>query len=110
MSNDMRLPQLYVYDDVGDIIGVRLTAYSELADEAESLERERDDRNTAYLSQMREINALKTKRDELVAAIHEALDYFEDREDVVDGAYGEQAPNKEMSLARMLRDAIKGTT
>jgi hypothetical protein len=50
---------------------------------------------------------LRNYRDTLVAALNEALEYFEDREDVVDGDYGEPAPNKEMQLAQSLRAALK---
>ena len=39
---------------------------------------------------------------ELEAALEEALEYFEDRYDVVDGSYGEPGPNKEMSLGQMI--------
>lgn len=39
-------------------------------------------------------------------ALTQALEYFEDREDVKDGSYGEPSPNREMSLAQLCRDAI----
>ncbi len=42
-----------------------------------------------------------------IAGLQEVLEYLEDREDVVDGSYGEPHPNKEMSLAQMLRSIIK---
>jgi hypothetical protein len=44
--------------------------------------------------------------DALVAALTESLEYFEDREDVIDGSYGEPAPNKEMALAQMIRSVL----
>lgn len=34
----------------------------------------------------------------MVAALEEAAEYFNDRSDVVDGDYGQPAPNKEMRL------------
>lgn len=40
-------------------------------------------------------------------ALYQALEYFEDREDVVDGSYGEPAPNLEMSLAQLCRAALR---
>jgi hypothetical protein len=43
---------------------------------------------------------------DVVEALTQALEYFEDREDVVDGSYGEPSPNREMSLAQLCRDAL----
>lgn len=43
---------------------------------------------------------------DLLAACEEALEFAEDQEDVVDGDYGEQKPNRAMQLASMLRAAI----
>jgi len=43
---------------------------------------------------------------DVIEALTQALDYFEDREDVVDGSYGEPSPNREMSLAQLCRDAL----
>ena len=43
---------------------------------------------------------------DVVEALTQALDYFEDREDVNDGSYGEPSPNREMSLAQLCRDAL----
>ena len=45
---------------------------------------------------------------ELTAALEEALEYFEDRYDVVDGDYGEPRPNKEMSLGQMIDITLHG--
>lgn len=44
----------------------------------------------------------------LEAALEEALEYFEDRYDVVDGSYGEPSPNKEMSLGQMIDETLHG--
>jgi hypothetical protein len=52
-------------------------------------------------------DALQKRCELLTAAINEALEYFEDREDVVDGDYGEPAPNREMALAQVLRAALE---
>jgi hypothetical protein len=71
-----------------------------------ALEQERADNNAGYLSQMREIAALKAERDALVASLNEALEYFEDREDVRDGPSGEQLPNAEMSMAESIRKVL----
>ncbi len=49
----------------------------------------------------------KARCERLEAALDEALEYFADREDVVDGDYGEPWPNKEMRLAQELRAAIE---
>jgi hypothetical protein len=40
------------------------------------------------------------------AALHECEAYLSDREDVVDGDYGEPAPNKEMTLLQEVRAAL----
>jgi hypothetical protein len=44
----------------------------------------------------------------LEAALEEALEYFKDRYDVVDGDYGEPRPNKEMSLGQMIDIELHG--
>jgi hypothetical protein len=54
------------------------------------------------------VDALTSANAKLSAALDEALEYFEDREDVVDGSYGEPAPNKEMQLAQSIRAALRG--
>jgi hypothetical protein len=45
---------------------------------------------------------------ELTAALEEALQYFQDRYDVIDGDNGKQQPNKEMRLGAMIAEAIHG--
>lgn len=45
---------------------------------------------------------------ELTAALEEALEYFKDRYDVVDGDYGEPRPNKEMRLGQMIDETLYG--
>jgi hypothetical protein len=45
---------------------------------------------------------------QLEAALEECLEYFEDRYDVVDGSYGEPAPNKEMQLGTMIDVLLNG--
>lgn len=45
---------------------------------------------------------------ELEAALEEALEYFEDRYDVVDGSYGEPSPNREMALGQMIDVLLHG--
>ena len=44
----------------------------------------------------------------LEADLTECLEYFQDRYDVVDGSYGEPAPNKEMQLGTMLDETLNG--
>lgn len=44
--------------------------------------------------------------DDLLAAAEEALEFVEGQVDVVDGDYGQPAPNKAMILFGALRDAI----
>ena len=44
--------------------------------------------------------------EKLIAALHECEAYLADREDVVDGDYGEPAPNAEMRLLREVRAAL----
>lgn len=43
---------------------------------------------------------------DVIEALTQALDYFDDHADVVDGSYGEPSPNREMSLAQLCRDAL----
>jgi hypothetical protein len=43
---------------------------------------------------------------DVIEALTQAAEYFEDRADVVDGSYGEPSPNKEMSLAQLCSDAL----
>ena len=45
--------------------------------------------------------------DAMLAALYECEAYLTDREDVVDGSYGEPAPNREMSLLIEVSAAIK---
>ncbi len=45
----------------------------------------------------------------VIEALNEALDYFHDNSDVVDGSDGQPAPNKEMRLAQLMREAIAVT-
>lgn len=44
---------------------------------------------------------------DLEHACLEALEYFEDREDVVDGDYGVPKANREMQMAQQLRWALQ---
>lgn len=53
--------------------------------------------------------SLDTKNAKLIAALHECEAYFADREDVVDGSYGEPAPNKEMRLLQEIRSALRAS-
>lgn len=46
----------------------------------------------------------------LLAALHEALEFVADQEDVTDGPDGEPVANKAMHLAQGLRDAIAKAT
>lgn len=43
---------------------------------------------------------------DVIEALTQALEYFEDHSDVNDGDYGVPAPNREMSLAQLCRDAL----
>lgn len=45
---------------------------------------------------------------ELTTALEEALEYFKDRYDVVDGSYGEPSANKEMQLGQMIEETLHG--
>ena len=44
---------------------------------------------------------------DVIEALTQALEYFENMSDVVDGSYGEPAPNNEMSLAQLCREALE---
>ena len=41
--------------------------------------------------------------EQAMSVLTDALEYFEEREDVVDGSYGEQHANREMHLASAIR-------
>jgi argonaute-like protein implicated in RNA metabolism and viral defense len=43
---------------------------------------------------------------DVIEALTQAQEYFENRSDVVDGSYGEPSPNREMSLAQLCKDAL----
>jgi hypothetical protein len=43
---------------------------------------------------------------DVIEALSQAEEYFENRADVVDGDYGVPSPNKEMRLAQLCRDAL----
>lgn len=43
---------------------------------------------------------------EMEAALEEVLEYLADYEDIQDGDYGEQVPNKAMNLANMIRETL----
>lgn len=45
---------------------------------------------------------------ELTAALQEALAYFKDNYDVVDGYNGRQLPNREMRLGQMIDETLHG--
>lgn len=45
---------------------------------------------------------------ELEASLSECLAYFKDNYDVVDGDYGEPAPNKEMQFGTMIEETLYG--
>jgi hypothetical protein len=51
-------------------------------------------------------DALITQNRALADALREVLEYFEDREDVVDGDYGQPKPNEAMRQAQMIRAAL----
>ena len=53
-------------------------------------------------------SALEWKRKALryEADLHECLEFLEGYEDVIDGSYGEPAPNRAMSLANMIRETL----
>ena len=55
-----------------------------------------------------EIAALTKRIATLESALEECLEYFKDRSDVVDGSYGEPAPNKEMQFANLITEALYG--
>lgn len=62
--------------------------------------------NLSQLQQRMREKLLPKVHGDVIEALTQALEYFEDREDVVDGSYGEPSPNREMSLAQLCRDAL----
>jgi len=61
---------------------------------------------TASIAIVADRDRYKAQRDKLRAALEEVEIYLDDRADVVDGPYGEPAPNKEMSLLQEVREAL----
>ena len=55
-----------------------------------------------------ELKAAYDRIARLEADLTECLEYFQDNSDVVDGDYGEPAPNTEMRLASMLEETLHG--
>lgn len=43
----------------------------------------------------------------LESVLHEVLEYFENRSDIVDGPEGTQLPNKEMQLASEIKQVLE---
>lgn len=54
----------------------------------------------------RTIDGLFAKIARLQSALHSCLDYLDGKVDVVDGSYGEPAPNREMSLVIEINEAL----
>ena len=61
-----------------------------------------------HLARKEEIKAAYDRIARLEADLTECLEYFQDKYDVVDGSYGEPAPNKEMQLGTMLEETLHG--
>jgi hypothetical protein len=74
--------------------------YDTLVIDCNTLRAANDGLHDSYLENLRAKNVL-------LAALDEALEYFDDCADVIDGDYGEPAPNKAMLVAQSLRAAIK---
>jgi len=55
-----------------------------------------------------ELRAAYQRISRLEADLEECAEYFKDRCDVVDGDYGEQAPNSEMKLYSMIQETMHG--
>lgn len=53
-----------------------------------------------------QMDRLRRKNARLTAALQQCEDYFDGRADVVDGSYGEPAPNAEMQLLTEIREAL----
>ncbi len=82
-------------------------AYAE-DDERTELDLVYDDLAQARLDHKHDVE-MHTKRIlELTVALEEALEYFKDKYDVVDGSYGEPGPNKEMSIGQMIDETLHG--
>lgn len=67
-----------------------------------------DDKRSPCIAVCRatDFDQLTAQVERLRGALEQALEYFENREDVIDGDYGQPAPNKEMTLAQELRSAL----
>lgn len=58
--------------------------------------------------QSEELMAAYERIARLEADLHECREYLESEMDVVDGDYGEQAPNRAMSLVSMIDETMHG--
>lgn len=56
----------------------------------------------------RDLAAANARNALLVGMLQECEEYFEDCADVIDGSYGEPAPNKEMAILSAIRFALSG--
>ena len=61
-----------------------------------------------HIARKEELKACYDRIARLEADLTECLEYFQDKYDVVDGSYGEPAPNKEMQLGTMLEETLHG--
>lgn len=61
---------------------------------------------SSYVLDQQELTAAYQRIKYLEAELQECLDYFADRCDVVDGDYGEPAPNKEMQRMTSIQMAL----
>ena len=77
-------------------------------DERSELDLVYDDLAQARLDHKHDVETHVKRITELTVALEEALEYFKDHYDVVDGSYGEPAPNKEMSLGQMIDETLYG--
>jgi hypothetical protein len=76
-------------------------------DERTELDLVYDDLYHARLDHKHDVEAHVKRIAELTAALEEALEYFKDNYDVVDGEDGPR-PNKEMRLGQMIDETLYG--
>lgn len=60
------------------------------------------------LAAKEELKAAHQRIERLEADMNECLEYFQERYDVIDGSYGEPAPNREMQLGTMIQETLYG--
>lgn len=81
---------------------------SRLWDRIRKVEYDNNDAAAKITALQEEAKAAYERIAKLEADLHECREYLEDHVDVVDGSYGEPAPNRAMQLVSMIDESLHG--